>query len=68
MFIDDYKNRSDKSGKRPSKRVASDAEREHDQRIVALVRFIARRAAEEDYKELLRALNDTKEDQEGRQE
>ena len=29
---------------------------EADPRIVALVRFIARRAAEEDYKELLRAI------------
>ena len=39
------------------------AEAAHDPRIVALVEFLARRAAEEDYKELLRALeHDDKKD------
>ncbi|MEP2759001.1 MULTISPECIES: hypothetical protein [Alphaproteobacteria] len=68
MLIGEHKNRLDKDGKKPSRGAAPDSGGAHDQRIVALVRFIARRAAEEDYKELLRALNDTKEDQEGEQE
>lgn len=62
MLKDEYKNRSNEDGSKPSKSHTQNTARGHDQRIVALVRFIARRAAEEDYKELLRALNNTEEE------